>query len=163
MCNQAAIVLGDKKDEKTIKPYVRIAERVTNKLQATCSVVAHPNGPKFDNKYIQYGIGYRQHEKAQLVIYDNVSQSLIYARILSKRPFLIIDGAKLAPQSDNAFKFISLLREAGILIPLIELEYKINYWMQFSPKEAKSEFEKNSVHLFHHVLNQPKIQNIFDI
>jgi len=165
VCNQTAIVLGDKKDEKTIKPYVRTAEKIANKLQATCIVVAHPNGPKFDYKNIQYGIGYRQHEKAQLIVYDNVGQSLIYARILSKRPFLIIEGSssKLAPQSDNAFKFISLLQESGILIPLEELEYKMNYWMQFSPKEAEREFEKKAQLIFNHVLNQPKIQNIFDI
>ncbi len=161
MCHQTAIVLSDKKDEKTIKPYVRTAEKVANKLQATCIVVAHPNGPKFDYKNIQYGIGYRQHEKAQLVVYDNIAQSLIYARILSKRPFLIIEGdsAKLAPQSDNAFKFISLLREAGILIPFNEIEQNINYWMKFSPKEAKREFEKKAQLIFNHVLNQPKIQD----
>jgi hypothetical protein len=165
MRHQAVIILSDKKDEKTIKPYVRTAEKVANKLQATCIVVAHPNGPKFDYKNIQYGIGYRQHEKAQLVVYDNIAQSLIYARILSKRPFLIIEGdsVKLAPQSDNAFKFISLLQESGILIPLEELEYKMNYWMQFSPKEAEREFEEKAQLIFNHVLNQPKIQNIFDI
>ena len=165
MCNRAVIVLSDKKDEKTIKPYVRTTEKIAKKLQATCILVAHPNGPKFDYKNIQYGIGYRQHEKAQLVVYDNVAQSLIYTRILSKRPFLIIEGSssKLAPQSDNAFKFISLLQESGILIPLEELEYKMNYWMQFSPKEAEREFEEKAQLIFNHVLNQPKIQNIFDI
>jgi len=165
ICNQTVIVLSDKKDEKTIKPYVRTAEKIANKLQATCIVVAHPNGPKFDYKNIQYGIGYRQHEKAQLIVYDYVGHSLIYARILSKRPFLIIEGSgsKLAPQSDNAFKFISLLQESGILIPLEELEYKMNYWMQFSPKEAECEFEKKAQLIFNHVLNQPKIETLLGI
>jgi len=161
MCRQAVIVLSDKRDKETIKPYTCMAEIVTNKLRASCVIATHPNGPKFDDKNIQYGIGYRQHEKAQLVVYDNITQSLIYARILSKRPFLIIEGGcvNLSPQSDNAFKFISLLREAGILIPFEELEYKMEYWMQFPPKEAKCEFEKNAQLIFNHVLNQPKIQN----
>jgi hypothetical protein len=162
---RVVIVLSDKKDENTIKPYTQLAEMVTNEWQIPCVVVAHPNGPRFTCKNIQYGIGYKQHEKAQLVIYDNISQSLIYPRILSRRPFLILDSGvnKLQLQSDNACKFISLLREAEILIPPSKLEQKINYWMQFSPREIQHKFNKIAFFVFGHVLNQPKIQDIFDI
>jgi hypothetical protein len=160
MCHKAIIVLSDKEDNTTIKPYVGLVKKLTNK-HISCIIAAHPNGPKFGHKYIQLGIGYRQHEKAQLVIYDRIGNSLFYTRILTKRPFLIVDSYVLYPQSDNAIKLIALLREAGILIPFNEVEQNINYWMQFSPKEAKLEFEKKAHLIFNHVLNQPKIQEIF--
>ena len=104
---------------------------MTAQAMVAAVAAAHPNGPAFEHKNIQQGVGYTQHEKAQLIVYENLEQSLIYARILSKRPFLIIDedSDKLTPKvellSDNAFKFILLLKEAGILVSFEEIEYKI--------------------------------------
>jgi len=43
------------------------------------------------------------------------------------------------------------------------VEEKIDYWMSFSPKEAKYEFERQSLPFIEYVLGQPKIQTLLDI
>jgi len=162
---QVLIVLSDKKNENTIQPYINLAENAQTKWQSSFLVVAHPNGPRFTSNNIQYGIGYKQHEKAKLVIYDNIFQSLLYPRILTRRPFLVIEsGFDISKtQNENATKFVLILKEAKILIPLSELESRVNYWMQFSNNEILIEFEKIASSLYKHVLDQKKIEKIMGI
>jgi len=162
---RVVIVLSELKDENTIKPFTQLADMVTNEWQIPCAVVAHPNGPRLTCKNIQYGIGYKQHEKAQLVIYDNITQSLIYPRILSRRPFLILDSGlnKLQVQSDNARKYILLLKETEILISPEGLGDKVNYWIKLRPKEAQNKFEIKAQPLLNHILGQPRIEKLVNV
>jgi len=162
--NQVLIITSENKHDKNIKPYIDLAENLTKEKQTSCIVCAHPNGPRLNYRNIQYGIGYRQHEKACLVVYENIHQSLIYARILSKRPFLIVDDpTKMSPQSKNSLKFISLLREAKILISFQEIDKQVNFWMQFSTKEAQSRFKKRAELVFKHILDQPKLNDLLNV
>jgi hypothetical protein len=164
--SEICIILEDKKDNETIKPFIELSEFIDTNLKKRCVVVAHPNGPTFEHNNIQKGIGYRQHEKAQLIVYDRITQSLIYARILSKRPFLILEENEqniTMPGSDNAYKFISLLREVGILIKKEDLNEKVEYWAKLSSKEATLKFNEIAQPFLEHVLGQPKIESVNEL
>jgi hypothetical protein len=163
LSSKVVLALSDKVDAKGIKKYLDISENIFKNFNKLCVIAAHPNGQKFNNSNVQYGIGYRQHEKAQLVIYDNLSHSLLYQRILTKRPFLIIDKNNYKPQSKNAIKFISLLRDAQILVQIEELEKNVEYWAKLSPNQAKFKFNEIASVFFKHVLEQPKLEKIIHL
>jgi hypothetical protein len=160
------IILDNKQNYESIRPFIKLSENINTNIKKRCIVVSHPNGLSFNNKYIQKGVGYRQHEKAQLVVYDRISQSLLYARILSKRPFLVIDdnsNKAITPISENAIKFLSLLKEVGILVSIEELNDSVKFWASFSPKEASEIFGQKVQPFFDHILGQPKIETLFEV
>jgi hypothetical protein len=165
MNQKVLIVLSDKKNENTIKPYINLATNASKKWETSCIVVAHPNGPRFKFHNIQYGVGYKQHEEAKLVIYDNIFHSLLYPRIITRRPFLVLDSEFdiRNVQNENARKFVLILREARILISFGELEEAVDYWMKFSLKELVVEFDRIASFLFNHVLDQQRIETIMGI
>ena len=159
--NNSIFILSDKQTEQSISFYEGVQEQAIIKYNINSIIVAHPNGPRFNNKRVQYGIGYKQHEQAQLVIYDRPGNSFLYSRILSKRPFLILEGNyELNPDTINSIKFISLLKTLEILIPKSKLEKKINYWMKLPPKEAQNHFKNKAKPFLDHVLGQPKLETI---
>jgi len=161
--NKLIFILSDKHTEKSISFYTEIQKKVIKDYGLNSIIVSHPNGPRFENKNIQYGIGNRQHEQAQLAIYDRPGSSFLYARILTKRPFIILEGDyELNPETENATKFLSLLREEGLLIDRSKLEQEIIYWMNLKPKQAQTIFEKSAGKFLKHVLEQPRLFDLIN-
>ena len=69
-------------------------------------VVAYPSANfNSESDILQYGISYPEHERAKLTVYDSIRQSLVYARILTRRPFLISDEMPIHINNYNAEKF----------------------------------------------------------
>jgi len=161
--NKLIFILSDKHTQESISFYTELQEKVINNYGLNSTIVSHPNGPRFKNGNIQYGIGNRQHEQAQLIIFDRPGNSFLYARILTKRPFIILEGDyELNPETENAAKFLYLLREEGILINRLKLEDKINYWMNLKPKHSQIMFEKSARKFLRHVLKQPKLIDLLN-
>ena len=161
--DKSFFILSERKNssQNEVSRYIDLATDINNSIRSNLSVIAYPNADfQLDSEILRYGISYPEHEMAKLNIYDSIRQSLIYARILTKRPFLIIDDISIDVNTENGEKYVNLLRSTEILIPKEETSELIKLWLS-KPKES---FEKDFIHqskdLLDHVLNQPKLNDL---
>jgi len=165
--SDVAIVLSSNKNIDTDgrNAFISIAKSLQNKTEVKPALIAYPGSCKsiFDYSNTQLGISYRNHLKARLVIYDSVGQSLLFARILSKRPFLIVDDFPLEidKNNKNAQRFIFLLREAKLLINRTDVIEQTMFWLSLDVEEMQNKFNEIASEFFDHVLSQPTINEIF--
>ena len=159
------IVLSSLQDEKTIKPYIELAKTISKKWQCNCVVSIHPDSLIYEDKYIRHGTSDRSLEQAQLVIFDNMYHSLMYQRILARRPFLVLDSDfnDLTVQYDDGRRLLLLMRNAELLIPKNKLERVADDWMRFSPYESQQEFRERANLVLNHILNRPKLDVLLEI
>ena len=89
----------------------------------------------------------------------------MYQRILSRRPFIVIDSDSNNYDlvNDRAQHFIYLMREAKILVRIDKLLSKIDLCMQLAPRLAKLNFEDRAFKLLNHVLQQPRLDELIQI
>lgn len=159
------IVLSSLQNEKTIKPHIELANMVSRKWHSNCSICVHPNSPISRMKYVQYGTSSISLEQAQLVIFDNMQHSLMYQRILARRPFLVIDSDEndLRVQNNNGSRLLLLMRNSKLLIPRNKLESSVDDWMRFSPNESQQEFVERANLVLNHILERPKLDELLQL
>tara|TARA_B110000008_G_C16945984_1_gene554469 strand:- start:409 stop:1743 length:1335 start_codon:yes stop_codon:yes gene_type:complete len=165
MNKSSMIILSNQKDLESTRPYIELANTVSKKWQSNCVVCIHPDSPIFGYKNVRHGTRVRAHEKAQLVVYDNILHSLMYQRILARRPFLVIDSDvnDLRVHCENGRKLLRLMRESKQLVSSDKLQSEMNYWMELSPNEAQIKFRKRGYLVFDHILNQPKLESVLGL
>lgn len=158
------IVLSAIQDEKTIKPHIELAKMISSRWGSNCIVSVHPDSPISEMKHIRHGTSNISIEQAQLVIFDNMLHSLMYQRILARRPFLVVDSDinDLRVQNDNGRRLLLLMRNSRILIPMNKLDREANDWMQLSPRESQKEFKERANLVLNHILNQPKLNELIE-
>ncbi len=165
MNNKSFIILSERKNSHPTRAneYIDIAENMNDLFGKKTRVVAYPSA-NFDSEsdILQYGISYPEHERAKLTVYDSIRQSLVYARILTQRPFLISDEMPIHINNNNAEKFVDLLRSSGLLVPREELFDRISFWLSKPIDLFESEFKNQANDLFNHVLNQKKLNDLVD-
>lgn len=159
------IVLSTLQDEKTIEPYIKLANMVSRKWHSNCVVCVHPDSPISEVKNVRHGTSNISLEQAQLVIFDNMQHSLMYQRILARRPFLVIDSDvnDLRVQNDNGSRLLLLMRNSELLIPRNKLESAVDDWMRFSPNKAQQEFIERANLVLNHILERPKLDVLLEL
>jgi len=165
MNDKSYIILSERKsaDPVQAKEYINIANSLRGSLEKKMKVVIYPNANfNSEDDILQYGISYPEHEIAKLTVYDSIRQSLVYARILSQRPFLISDDIPIRINNANAEKFVELLRSSGLLVPRDELFDVISLWLSKPKNLFESDFKAQADDLLNHVLNQKKLSDIVD-
>ena len=85
----------------------------------------------------------------------------MYQRILTRRPFLVIDSDinDARVQNEAGQRLLALMREVKVLIPTSEISKEIDFWMELSPKQAKKVFNVKARLVLDHILNQPKLES----
>lgn len=166
MKNNCKIILSERKntDPDSLKFYESIRDSLRKNSNSQIDLILYPNFKEIDSftlKDHKLGIGYRDNENSGLNIYDSIVHSLIYARILARRPFLIVDDFKVSPINSSAVKFIQLLRESGILISRTDIEEAAFLLLSLDPIEREKRFIKIADSVLKHILDQPKLEDIF--
>tara|TARA_B100001142_G_scaffold330044_1_gene395841 strand:- start:18178 stop:19509 length:1332 start_codon:yes stop_codon:yes gene_type:complete len=150
------------RDKKSRDYYIATAEELES-IFRDVSIVAFPNADKknFTYKNMKYGISPREHQKSKLIIYDSVGQSLLFSRILSRRPFLVVDDFITDANNSNAKKFLKLLKECNLLLSREDLLNRALFWSSMSEDILVKEFIKSAEPFLNHVLDQPKLEETF--
>jgi len=113
---------------------VMMLQLLANKLmkmssftQLSWSIALHQNSPlRFNSPNIQYGVPHDVHLNASLIVYDNISHTLLWHRLEQSLPFYVLDlSFTLAPQSIEAYRFISILKASGLFLNLSQLENRL--------------------------------------
>lgn len=114
IADKILILLSSSATEDDVHYFMRLKKKLMSSFDAEVSVRLHPRS---DLKYndLKTGVNHFEHHSASLVIYDNVIHSLKYARILMRRPFLIVSCQVPTPLHSNARYYLRLLRDCGVL------------------------------------------------
>ena len=160
---QLILSANKNKDKRSRDYYIAQAEKLESSHGAEVSIVAFPNADKekFTYKNMRFGISSRDHQKSKLVIYDSVAQSLLFSRILSKRPFLVVDDFITDAHNPSAKKFLKLLKECNLLLSREDLLDRTLFWSSMSEDILVDEFIRSAEPFLNHVLDQPKLEETF--
>lgn len=159
---QLILSANKNKDKRSRDYYIAIAEKLES-IYSDVSIVAFPNADKknFTYKNMKFGISPREHQKSKLTIYDSVGQSLLFSRILSRRPFLVVDDFITDANNPNAKKFLKLLKECNLLLSREDLLDRALFWSSISEDILVEEFIRSAEPFLNHVLDQPKLEEAF--
>lgn len=142
--------------------YIAVAEKL-ELIYGDVSIVAHPKSDKknFTYKNMKFGITPRENQRSKLIVYDSVGQSLLFSRILSRRPFLVVDDFITDANNSNAKLFLKLLKECNLLISREDLLDRALFWSSISEDTLVDEFIRSAEPFLNHVLNQRNIEEAF--
>ena len=94
-----------------------VIEKILGSINIRAAVALHPSSPFADLfPSLQCGINDNTHLNALLIIYDNLTHTLMWQRIANKLPFLVIDDPVALPQCEGAALFCELLVKSNLLI-----------------------------------------------
>ena len=155
---EAVLLLS--KSAVEVEKYLAYSEKLKKELIAL-SVIAHPSNFRPNTLKLEYGIADYRHQRAKLVVYDNILHTNIYKRILMKKPFLIIDTPLNTRnvEYDNGHEFLNLLKGAQILVKPDNLTEEIQFWMKQNTNVAKLLFRDRAKKVISHILDNPKLDD----
>ena len=159
--------MGKNIDVSSRNFFVNLSHNLKHHTESNIILIPYPGSDRnhFDFDNVQLGVSKNAHARSRFVIYDSVGQSLLFARILLRKPFIIVDDFKydICESNKNAQKFISLLKKCNLLVSREEIEAQANYWLNLPSKELDKKFALVARPFLKHVLDNPEIDDIFDI
>lgn len=140
---------------------------ITYKLQAEhpntkVSIYPYPgiNNHLKKNVSIKYGMTNRVHEMQKLVVYDSIGSSLMYSRLVMKKPFLVADDFPIASSGFEADNFVSMLKEAGILLDRDKLYAEANKMLLMEGNELQDYFLAKANEILAYIHSLPSLDTI---
>lgn len=154
------VLMSDDALPEEVDRYIKIRDELVSCIDSEFDIVMHPS-MSFRYPQFQKGISDKDHESAKLIIYDSVFHSLLYARLLVRRPFLIAEREIVAPSHINGQRFIDSLRDSGLMLRPAELADQVNKWVALPNEQLAVEFEQRARFVFSLILNQPRLEDLF--
>jgi len=114
------------------------------------------------NISIKYGMTNRVHEMQKLVIYDSIGSTLMYSRLVMKKPFLVANDFPIVSSGTEADNFISMLKVAGILLERDELYDEANKMLAMEAHELQNYFFNKANKILGYIHGLPKLNTIVE-
>ena len=129
-------------------------------------VVGHPRSKNNQNNQLkcdQYGIIEKDHSSAGIVVYDSALHSLLYARLINKSPFFVIDGYDYQCQHDSADKFLGLMRATGVMSDFATIMRRVEDMMRMTAHQRREYFCNKAAQLIEYICSFPRLNDIYDV
>jgi len=161
------IILSTKFPKYQLLKLIETCKEINKNSSLTIYVSKHPSieyDLDEDPFFLINGITNKFHENSILNIYDGPHNSLMFQRILAKKPFLILDTIKTYSINRDFYEVLLGLKSSKIMIPkdrlkeILELSFNLNNFEEYINGLEKALFEKvfnyDNISLFDHLKNE---------